>query len=81
MLAEKGKLSAADVSAVRQVTVQSSLETLPDALFDVLQDDPMARARRTLEALIAEGLSKHQLLKLVQALPELGVAGLGAQAA
>lgn len=80
-LAEKGKLTAQDVSAVRQVTVQTSLETLPDALFELPEDDPEARARQMLETLMAEGLSKQQLLELVKALPEHDVSFMGAQAA
>ena len=81
VLADKGKLTAQDVSAVRRATVQMRLERLPDALFELPDNHPACRARKMLEALVAEGFSKPQLLALVQNLPEPDLSFIGAKAA
>lgn len=80
-LSEAGKLTAKDVTNLRKMQVQQTLETLPDALFTLPAKDPTERVKRTLEAFIAEGVSKDTLLTLVQALPEVDTSFMGAQAA
>lgn len=76
-----GKLTGKDVTELRKVQVRQTLETLPDSMFELPEEDPTVRAGRTLERFMAEGMSKATLLKLVEALPEVDVSFLGAQSA
>lgn len=79
-LTETGRLTGKDVINLRKVQVQTTLEGLPDALFDVPEEDPAVRIRRALETFLAEGVSKAMLRVLVEELPEAGIF-LGTQAA
>lgn len=76
-----GKLSGKDVTNLRKVQVQQTLESLPDALFALSEDDSTFRAKWTLEALLAEGFSKSALLHMIHELPEADTAFQEAQAA
>lgn len=76
-----GKLTGKDVTTLRKVQVQDKLERLPDTLFEQLEEDPIMRAKRTLEAFMAEGMSKIELLTLVEALPEVDTSFMGPKAA
>lgn len=80
-LEDTGKLTGKDVTTLRKVQVQNSLAALSDSLFDLPAYDPSDRIRRTLEAFLAEGVSKSTLLTLVQALPEAESEFIEAQAA
>jgi ParB/RepB/Spo0J family partition protein len=76
-LQDAGKLTGKDVTDLRKVQVQSTLENLPDALFELTEDDPAMRVRRALEAFVAEGVSQETLRVLVEELAEPEATFLG----
>lgn len=80
-LRKAGRLTAKDVTELRKVQVQETLENLPEALFAPAEEDPAIRVGHALEAFVAEGVSKATLLRLVQELPEPEASFLGVQAA
>ena len=68
-LAEKGKLTAADVKKVRRAKQAAVLAELPENLF-APPKNPHERARRALEGFIREGVTADELSGLVRELDE-----------
>lgn len=66
-LTEEGKLTAADVKAVRRVRQEETVAALPEGLFAPLET-PFERARVAIENFLAEGVEATQLISLVEQL-------------
>ncbi len=66
-LAEEGKLTAADVKAVRRVKQEEAVAALPEGLFAPLET-PFERVRVAIESSLAEGVEITELISLVERL-------------
>lgn len=68
-LAEKGKLTASDVKAVRQAKQAAALAELPENLL-ASSEGPRERARMVLEGFLSEGVTADELAALVREVAE-----------